>query len=72
VASFLPGASITVWLIPKAVRALRRLKRRTGLSATDIINRAIQLYRWMDETEDTCDICTINRQTGEMSLVTFE
>ena len=42
------GASVTVALIPKVGEELQRLQVRTGLSATDIVNRAITVYDFID------------------------
>ena len=39
---------ITVALIPKAADDLQRLQERTGLSKTDLVNRAISLYEFID------------------------
>jgi hypothetical protein len=40
---------ITVALIPKAVVDLQSLQDRTGLSKTDLTNRAISLYEFIDK-----------------------
>jgi hypothetical protein len=40
---------ITVALIPKAAEDLQELQDRTGLSKTDITNRAITLYQFIDD-----------------------
>jgi hypothetical protein len=39
---------ITVALIPKAAEDLQRLQDRTRLSKTDLTNRAISLYEFID------------------------
>ncbi len=39
---------ITVALIPKAAADLQHLQERSGLSKTDITNRAISLYEFID------------------------
>jgi len=39
---------ITVALIPKAAAAFDRLRERTRLSKTDLVNRAISLYEFID------------------------
>ena len=39
---------ITVALIPKAAADLQSLQERTGLSKTDLANRAISLYEFID------------------------
>jgi len=43
-----PAERITVSLIPKAVADLQRLQDRTGLSKTNLVNRAIMLYEFVD------------------------
>jgi alpha-galactosidase len=40
---------ITVGLIPKVVRELDDLQSSTGMSKTDIVNRAVSLYRFLAE-----------------------
>lgn len=40
--SAVPRANVA--LTPEGVEALRKLQRRKGLSTTDIVNRALQLY----------------------------
>jgi len=39
---------ITVALIPKAAADLQQLQERSGLSKTDLTNRAISLYEFID------------------------
>ena len=39
---------ISVGLIPKAARDLRRTQERSGLSVADIVNRALTLYEFVD------------------------
>jgi hypothetical protein len=39
---------ITVALIPKAAADLQSLQERSGLSKTDLVNRAIALYEFID------------------------
>jgi len=39
---------ITVAVIPKASTDLQHLQDRTGLSKTDLVNRAITLYEFID------------------------
>jgi hypothetical protein len=43
-----PGDHITVALIPGAEADLRRLQEQTGLSKTDLANRAITTYEFFD------------------------
>jgi len=39
---------ITVGLIPKVVKELDDLQRHTGMSKTDLVNRAVSLYFFID------------------------
>jgi hypothetical protein len=39
---------ITVALIPKAAADLQSLQERSGLSKTDLVNRGISLYEFID------------------------
>lgn len=43
-----PAGRITVALIDKAAADLQITHERTGLSKTDIVNRAITLYEFID------------------------
>jgi hypothetical protein len=40
---------ITVGLIPKVVNELNALQRETGMSKTDLVNRAVSLYAFIHE-----------------------
>lgn len=43
-----PVRTLTVLLVPKAARHLDRTRSRAQLSDTDIVNRAISLYDFID------------------------
>ena len=43
-----PADRVTVALIPQAAGDLQHLQDRTGLSKTDIVNRAISLYDFVN------------------------
>ena len=61
---------ITVALIPKAGEDLQRLQDRTSLSKTDIANRAITLYEFIDaQMRAGRDILIRDNQTGETQVV---
>jgi hypothetical protein len=61
---------ITVALIPKAGEDLQRLVDRTGLSKTDIANRAITLYEFIDDQLRTGrDILIRDNSSGETQIV---
>jgi hypothetical protein len=61
---------ITVALIPKAGEDLQRLQDRTSLSKTDIANRAITLYEFIDaQLRAGRDVLIRDNDTGETQLV---
>jgi uncharacterized protein (DUF342 family) len=61
---------ITVALIPKASEDLQRLQDRTSLSKTDIANRAITLYEFIDaQMKAGRDILIRDNETGETQVV---
>ena len=61
---------ITVALIPKAGEDLQRLQDRTNLSKTDIANRAITLYEFIEaQLRAGRDILIRNRDTQETQAV---
>ncbi len=61
---------ITVALIPKASEDLLRLQERTSLSKTDIVNRAISLYEFIEsQLQAGRDLIVRDRETGETQLV---
>jgi hypothetical protein len=43
-----PASRITVALVDKAATDLQTTHARTGLSKTDIVNRAVSLYEFID------------------------
>jgi len=64
------GERITVTLIPKAEDDLRRLQERTNLSKTDLANRAITLYEFLDaQLRAGRDLIARDSRTGEAHLV---
>jgi hypothetical protein len=68
----LAAERITVALIPKAADDLSRLQAATGLSKTDIVNRAISLYEFLQAQIDSeNDFIVRDRKTGETQLVKF-
>jgi hypothetical protein len=63
---------ITVALIPKAAADLQHLQDRTSLSKTDIVNRAIALYEFIDaQLHAGQDLLIRDGKTGETQLVRF-
>jgi uncharacterized protein (DUF342 family) len=65
-----PSERITVALIPKAGEDLQRLQERTSLSKTDITNRAITLYEFIDaQIRAGRDVLIRDNGTAETQLV---
>jgi len=65
-----PTERITVALIPKAGADLQRLQERTSLSKTDITNRAITLYEFIDaQIRADRDMLIRDGKTAERQLV---
>ena len=63
---------ITVALVRKAGEDLQQLQDRTGLSKTDIVNRAISLYEFLDaQLQAGNDLILRDPKTGESQLVRF-
>ncbi|MFC9932072.1 hypothetical protein [Streptomyces sp. NPDC127190] len=63
---------ITVALIAKAAESLQRLQRRTGLSKTDVVNRAVTVYDFIDQQlEDGNELLIRRKGTDEVQLVHF-
>ena len=61
---------ITVALIPDAADDLQQLVTSTGLSKTDVVNRAISLYRFIDtQRRANNDLLIRDNDTGETQLV---
>jgi hypothetical protein len=65
-----PPERITVALISKAVADLQRLQDRTGLSKTDLVNRAISLYEFIDQQiSANQNLLLRDKTTGDTQLV---
>ncbi len=61
---------ITVALVPKASQALQQLMVSTGLSKTDVVNRAISLYEYVDsETQEGHEFLLRDPKTGETQII---
>jgi len=61
---------ITVILIPQAGQQLRQLQERTNLSKTDLTNRAITLYEFVDaQLRAGQDMAARDKETGKIKLV---
>ena len=61
---------ITIALIPKVVREFQRLQQRTSLSRTDLANRAITLYEYIDAQQQAgCEVLIRNPSTGATQAI---
>jgi hypothetical protein len=61
---------ITVALVPKVVGELQQLQDRTSLSKTDLANRAITLYEFIDsQLRAGRDVLVRDNETGETQTV---
>lgn len=59
----------TVTLIPRAVRAVNVLMGLTGLSKTDTVNRAVQVYAFIEERREAGGTLWIRDAEGGESEV---
>jgi hypothetical protein len=63
---------ITVALVPKAEADLQYLLDKTGLSKTDLVNRSISLYKFVEEsTAAGREVLVRDKTTGEDRVVMF-
>jgi hypothetical protein len=62
---------ITVALVPKAAAGLARLRERTGLSKTGLVNRALQAYGFVEEQMAAGRQLLIRAPDGTVREVTF-
>lgn len=61
---------ITVALVSRAAEDLQHTIERTGLSKTDIVNRALTLYEYIDARLATGDELLIrNNDTGQTEVI---
>ncbi|GLY91089.1 hypothetical protein [Actinoallomurus iriomotensis] len=60
---------ITVSLIAKAAEHLEQTRERTKLSKTDIVNRAISLYEFIDAELSAGGELTLRRTDGTSHLI---
>lgn len=65
-----PPERITVALIPAVGQDLQRLQGQTGLSTTDIVNRAITLYQFIEaQWSAGNDLLLRDKTTGETQVI---
>ena len=72
VARQLVAERVTIGLVPKTAAELQELVDLTGLSKTDIVNRAISLYAFVEaSSRDGHELLRRSRDTGELELIRF-
>lgn len=59
----------SVTLVPPAVQAVAELTASTGLSKTDVINRAVQIYAFLDSHLRKGSDVILRSSDGEMERV---
>jgi len=59
---------LTVELISKATAALDWLTRRTRMSETDVVNRALQLYRFFEEVSADGQVVLVKDRNAELTV----
>jgi hypothetical protein len=60
---------ITVALVPAAIEARTRLRELTRLSQTDIVNRALQLYDFIEDHIRAGDDIVLRHPDGTAELI---
>ena len=61
---------ITIALVRQAAADLAELQKRTGLSKTDVVNRAISLYEFIDaQVKAGNDLLVRDQETKETQVV---
>ena len=63
---------ITVNLIEKASEDLSKTATRSGMTRTDVLNRALQMYGYLDaESRKGKEVLIRDKKTGEVWKVVF-
>lgn len=65
------ASRITVALVPKAADALGLLHEQTGLSKTDLVNRALQVYAFLEEKMTGGGEVLVRSRDGKVNQVKF-
>jgi hypothetical protein len=60
---------LTVNLLPKADAALQSAATREGMSRTDVVNRALQLYDFAGQIGDEGGQLLVRNRAGELTLL---
>ncbi|MFE2392233.1 hypothetical protein ACFXC0_26255 [Streptomyces althioticus] len=59
----------SVTLVPPAVEAINKLVEATGLTKTDVINRAVQIYAFLEERMGEGNEVVLRSPEGEYERV---
>jgi hypothetical protein len=63
---------VTVGLQPRPAQAMDDLVARTGLSKTEIVNKAITLYSFVESVQSAGHDLLVRRQpSGEIEIIRF-
>lgn len=60
---------VTVRLIPEATQALARLAERTGMKKVDVVNRALQIYDYIEEVKQKGGQLVVQSPDGRMETL---
>ena len=64
-----PSERLTVNLIPRAAEALASAATRTGLSKTDVVNRALQMYDYLEGLHGDGAQILVREQSGDEQVM---
>lgn len=63
---------VTVALVPKAAGDLQAAVERTGLSKTDVVNRAVSLYEYVDaRLSRGAELLIRDPESGQLEQIRF-
>lgn len=62
---------ITIALVRKAGDDLQKLQDRTGLSKTDLVNRAISVYEFIESNARAGNDLLVRDKDGEIQILRF-
>jgi hypothetical protein len=63
---------VTVTLVPKAAGDLQQAVERTGLSKTDVVNRAVSLYEYIDaRLSRGAELLIRDPKSGQLEQIRF-
>lgn len=62
---------VKVALVSNSADALDRLRFRTGMTSVDLMNRAIQIYEYLDAQQHAGQSVCLMAEDGSIERVTF-